>query len=346
MAALAEAEATWISPHRAADVCHPSSPARRRVRLPSRRTRGDESIPLYRGDTIIEGAGRPRVLAHAVRGVWRDFTSVAADGHALHRLYIARRDAEKTRLVSEKTRAARKWHQGPRRGPYGDTLRQLDGGASWKMELGRAEQEDRRGDARRLLPSNPKPPRARHGDGHAREYPHRTRRARTATAAPEDVLLVLTVTRAGMPRKTAEDGFYAALSVAMPDRVDLLERVEKNAGRPLNRVEMLEYAKAENDAGARVFRRSAAGAAADSETTGRFRDLIVGGRARRESVKRESSEYLSAGARKNGDGRDGAEETKATTSTRARVRRVIILHADETAPKHAPEKRRMRARHR
>ena len=64
------------------------------------------------------------------------------------------------------------------------------------------------------------------------------------------------------------------------------------------------------------------------------------GRARRESVKRESSEYLSAGARKNGDGRDGAEEAKATTSTRARVRRVIILHAD-AFPKHAPEKRRI-----
>ena len=56
-----------------------------------------------------------------------------------------------------------------------------------------------------------------------------------------------------MRSKTAEDGFYAALSVAMPDRLDLLERIEKNAGRPLNRVEILEYAKAENDAYAAYF---------------------------------------------------------------------------------------------
>lgn len=56
-----------------------------------------------------------------------------------------------------------------------------------------------------------------------------------------------------MRSKTAEDGFYAALSVAMPDRLDLLERVQKDAGRPLNRVEMLEYVQAENAAYAAYF---------------------------------------------------------------------------------------------
>ena len=56
-----------------------------------------------------------------------------------------------------------------------------------------------------------------------------------------------------MRSKTAEDGFYAALSVAMPDRLDLLERVQKDAGRSLNRVEMLEYVQAENEAYAAYF---------------------------------------------------------------------------------------------
>ena len=117
------------------------------------------------------------------------------------------------------------------------------------MELGGLEQEDRRGDS---------------GSSVESDLLGRDTATDTRENTPIEPAVLAATTRSAPPfywfsaftrgrRKTAEDGFYAALSVAMPDRVDLLERVEKNAGRPLNRVEMLEYAKAENDAYAAYF---------------------------------------------------------------------------------------------
>ena len=56
-----------------------------------------------------------------------------------------------------------------------------------------------------------------------------------------------------MRNKAATDAFSSTLSVAMPDRLDLLARVQKDMGRALNKVEMQRYVEAENAAYAAYF---------------------------------------------------------------------------------------------
>ena len=204
-------------------------------------------------DAYVAQARGYREMATRLRGVSRDFYECrsvddAPPGIAIGR---ARRDAEKTRLVSEKTRAALG------NGGDGADAEETDFATAtaavgrwswggWNRKTGAATPGGSFRRIRNLL-----------GRDTATDTRENTPIEPAVLAAYDalgaDAFYWFSAFTREARRKTAEDGFYAALSVAMPDRVDLLERVEKNAGRPLNRVEMLEYAKAENDAYAAYF---------------------------------------------------------------------------------------------
>ena len=204
-------------------------------------------------DAYVAQARGYREMATRLRGVSRDFYECrsvddAPPGIAIGR---ARRDAEKTRLVSEKTRAALG------NGGDGADAEETDFATAtaavgrwswggWNRKTGAATPGGSFRRIRNLL-----------GRDTATDTRENTPIEPAVLAAYDalgaDAFYWFSAFTREARRKTAEDGFYAALSVAMPDRVDLLERVEKNAGRLLNRVEMLEYAKAENDAYAAYF---------------------------------------------------------------------------------------------
>ena len=110
-------------PHRAADVCRPSSPAD--ADGPDchigPHNPWNESIPLYRGDTIIEQPTDLWVLAQRYAAFGADFIKTSAAAAKPFFLYIAWNHMHVPIGNHDP-----KFTNTSARGPYGDTLRQLD----------------------------------------------------------------------------------------------------------------------------------------------------------------------------------------------------------------------------